>query len=107
MSPRPRPPVLDPADPRFAGLPYSDRSVKRFRVRAPSEEIARLAEGLLASRWWGVHRRGLARSAHGPNGDRWVFAWEIEGQPLPAWADKLPLLPADPPGARDPDGAVR
>ena len=62
----------------------------RYRLLdAPSEESARLAEGLLRATSWGLHRVGRARGAHGPNRRRLVYAWRIPGTVPAAWSNRL------------------
>jgi hypothetical protein len=84
MSTEPGPARADPADPRFAGLPFGDGTVRRFELSTPTEDSARLADGYLLATGWRVHRMGLARAAVGPNGMRWIYRWRVPPPPPPA-----------------------
>ena len=84
-----RPPRADQSDPRFRNLPFSDGRPRRFLLRAPTAEAATWTEHFLACHGHGLHRMGAAIGAHGPNGSRWAFAFQIGDGPVPAWVDRL------------------
>src|SRR5262249_11037354 len=79
MSISPQPGRPDASDPRYAGLPLGDGTIGRFLARAPTADSASLADGYLRATGWRVHKVGLARSAVGPNGMRWIYRWLIVG----------------------------
>ena len=84
-----RPPRAEPGHPRFRGLPWGDGRVRRRLFDAPTEEAARLTEGLLRARSWGIHGVGQARGAHGPNRLHLVYSWRIPGSARAPRSDRL------------------